>query len=155
MADLVWRGCVLPDDLLYDVEHHVWVRDEGTEAVIGMTDVAQTIGGRLVQVGWREPGRHVRTGRPAAVIESAKWVGPFVSPVNGVVVANNRDEFERDIVVANRDPYGKGWFYRLRLGSERLDGSDLLPARAAYERYREFIEVNDVNCMRCADPSVA
>ncbi|MHB1987783.1 MAG: glycine cleavage system protein H [Acidimicrobiales bacterium] len=154
MAELIWRGCVVPDDLFYDVEHHVWVRDEGTEVVLGMTDVAQTIGGRLVQVGWREPGRSLRRGRSAAVIESAKWVGPFVSPVNGVVMANNRDGFERDIAAANRDPYGDGWFYRVRLGSGGLEGTGLLPGPAAYEQYREFIEANDVNCMRCGDPAV-
>ncbi len=153
MAERTWRGCVLPDDLLYAVEHHVWVRMAGDEVVLGMTDVAQTLGGRLVQVTWRDPGARVRAGRPAAVVESAKWVGPFVSPVTGEVVANNRIAFDRDPAVANRDPYGEGWLYRVRPTAGGLDRTDLLVGDEAYERYREFIEANDVRCMRCADPA--
>lgn len=62
MAAHTWRGCVLPDDLLYAVNHHVWVHSAADEVVLGMTDVAQTLEGRLVQVTWREPGARLRTG---------------------------------------------------------------------------------------------
>lgn len=53
---------MLPDDLLYAVNHHVWVHSAADEVVLGMTDVAQTLEGRLVQVTWREPGARLRTG---------------------------------------------------------------------------------------------
>ncbi len=151
MTDRTWRGCVLPDDLLYQVESHVWVRHEGEEVVLGMTDVAQTMGGRLVQVTWREPGKAVRRGRPAAVIESAKWVGPFVSPVSGKVIENNAESFRLDPAIANRDPYGKGWLYRVRLSDDGLTGAGLVDAGRAFDLYRAFIEENGLTCMRCAD----
>lgn len=45
MTERVWDGCVVPDDRLYDLDLHVWVRLAGGEAVLGMTDIAQTMGG--------------------------------------------------------------------------------------------------------------
>ena len=63
MADLVWRGCVVPDDRLYDVELNVWVRLSGGVAELGMTDIAQTMGGRMVQVSWKKTGRSYARGR--------------------------------------------------------------------------------------------
>jgi len=107
MADLLWRGCVVPEDLLYDVGLHVWVRldgDAGDTAVLGMTDVAQTMGGRIVQVSWKKTGRSYARGRSLAVIESAKWVGPFPTPLTGELVEVNEPGFAADIAIANRDP---------------------------------------------------
>ena len=71
MADRVWNGCVVPDDRLYDLELHVWVQLDGDEAVLGMTDIAQTMGGRLVSVSWKRPGRTCVVGRP-----SRSWRAP-------------------------------------------------------------------------------
>ena len=90
-----WAGCAIPDWLLYDLVHDVWVHLDGDVATIGMTDVAQTRCGRLVQLSWKREGALARRGRPLTVIESAKWVGPFVSPLTGEVLANNRSAFER------------------------------------------------------------
>jgi glycine cleavage system H protein len=50
MTDLLWHGCVVPEDLLHDVGLNVWVQLAGDTAVLGMTDVAQTLCGRMVQV---------------------------------------------------------------------------------------------------------
>lgn len=151
MDDPSWYGCVVPADLLYDTDLHVWVRLEGEEAVLGMTDVAQTMGGRIVQVTWMRAGKLVERGRPLAVIESAKWVGPFPTPLTGEIAAVNREAFDRDVAIANRDPYGEGWLVRLRpdrLGDER---SNLVDGAVAFERYRAFIEERDIRCFRCAD----
>lgn len=151
----IWNGCVIPEDLLYDLDVDVWVRlehrDGEVEAVVGMTDVAQTRGGRLVQVGWKKPGTQVARGRPLAVIESAKWVGPMRSPLSGVVVANNAREFELDIAAANRDPYDRGWFYRLRLTQLERERPHLADGARAYEHYRHVIEVEGLTCIRCAE----
>ncbi len=142
---------MLPDDVLYDVERHVWVRLEDGEAVLGMTDVAQTIGGKLVHVTWKRTGKLVARGRPLAVIESAKWVGPFPTPLTGEIVATNEAGFARDILVANRDPYGEGWLVRLRPTRLEEERGELLDGEAAFERYREVIEAEQINCFRCAD----
>jgi glycine cleavage system H protein len=151
MTDRVWRGCVVPDDLLYDVDLNVWVRLEGDEALLGMTDVAQSLGGRMVSVSWKRPGRRVERGRPVAVIESAKWVGPFPTPLTGEIVAVNREAFDADVAAANRDPYGSGWMARLR--PERLaeERQHLVDGATAYDRYRAYIDENDLHCMRCED----
>lgn len=145
----VWKGCVVPDDCLYDVEQNVWVRLDGDVATVGMTDVAQTLGGRVVAVTWKRPGRVIERGRPLAVVESAKWVGPFPAPLTGRLLEVNREAFEQDPAVANRDPYGAGWL--ARISASRLDEERglLLDAPSAYERYREVIDARDIRCYRC------
>ncbi len=151
MADQLWHGCVVPDDLLYDVDMNVWVRLSGDVAVLGMTDVAQTMGGRIVQVSWKKTGRTYARGRSLAVIESAKWVGPFPTPLTGELLEVNDAAFAADIVIANRDPYGAGWLARVRpteLGAER---GHLADGPAAFARYQALIEERDIRCYRCAD----
>lgn len=151
MGEQSWYGCIVPDDLLYDVEHHVWIRFEGDEAVLGMTDVAQTMGGKLVQLSWKEPGRFVKRGKPLAVIESAKWVGPFPSPLTGELVATNARAFEADILLANRDPYGAGWLVRVRPTNLDEERHHLADGAEAFERYRRFIDENEIRCFRCEE----
>lgn len=144
--DQVWAGCAVPAELLYDLELHVWVRFEGDEAVLGMTDVAQTMAGRLVAVSWKRPGRQLRRGQSIAVVESAKWVGPFPAALAGRLLAVNREAFEDDIAVANRDPYGAGWMARVaptESATSLVDGTD------AFEFYRRFVEENEIHCFRC------
>lgn len=151
MTDQVWNGCVVPDDRLYDTELHVWVRTDGDEATLGMTDVAQTMGGRMVQVSWKRPGRMLRRGQTVAVVESAKWVGPFPTPLSGQLVEVNRLAYEDDIAVGNRDPYGLGWMAKIRptrLDEERLH---LCDPGAAFAFYQEFIDEREIRCYRCAE----
>jgi glycine cleavage system H protein len=150
MTGQVWHGCAVPDDLLYDVENNVWVRREEDEVVLGMTDVAQTMGGRMVQVTWRRLGRTFVRGRPLAIIESAKWVGPFPTPLTGELVAVNDAAFDDDIAVANRDPYGAGWIARLRPSRFDEEREHLVDGRAAFEWYKAFIAEHDIRCYRCA-----
>ena len=151
MADQVWNGCVVPDDRLYDLEQHVWVQLEGDEAVLGMTDVAQTMGGRLVQVSWKRPGRTLLRGKTIAVVESAKWVGPFPTPLSGQLLAVNRQAFEDDIAIGNRDPYGAGWMARVRPTALHEEKAYLSNGDDAFTFYRNFIDERDIRCYRCAE----
>ncbi|MBI3688678.1 MAG: glycine cleavage system protein H [Actinobacteria bacterium] len=151
MTDRVWNGCVVPDDRLYDVDMHVWVMLDGDEAVLGMTDVAQSMGGRIVQVTWKRPGRQLTRGRPVAVVESAKWVGPFPTPLSGELVAVNTEGFNRDPNIANRDPYQAGWMARIRPRHLDEERTHLVDGVQAYQRYQRFINDNDIRCYRCAD----
>jgi glycine cleavage system H protein len=151
MTDQVWNGCVVPDDRLYDTELHVWVRIEGDEAQLGMTDVAQTMGGRMVQVSWKRPGRTLRRGQTVAVLESAKFVGPFPTPLSGQLLDVNQLAYDDDIAIGNRDPYGAGWMAKVRpthLDEERVH---LCDGDAAFEYYREFIDEKEIRCYRCAE----
>ena len=151
MTDQHWHGCVVPDDLLYDVGMHVWVRLEDDAAVLGMTDVAQTMGGRVVQVSWKKTGRSYPRGRSLAVIESAKWVGPFPTPLTGELLEVNDAAFDADIAIANRDPYGAGWLAKMRPSA--LDGELplLSDGATAFARYRDLIDERDIRCYRCAE----
>lgn len=148
--DQSWDGCVVPDDLLYDVASHVWVRPLDDLVVLGMTDVAQTMGGRLVAITWKRTGRIVERGRPLAAIESAKWVGPFPTPLTGDLIAVNSAAFEQDIAVANRDPYGAGWLARLRPTRWEAERPGLLDGSAAFTWYRSFLAERGIRCIRCA-----
>lgn len=110
----VVRGCNLPDDLLYDVENHVWFKEMGEGTVrIGMTAVAAAMAGQLVAVTPKRVGRSVRAGRSCATIESGKWVGPAKSAAAGEVVEINEDVVATP-TLANDDPYEKGWLVILR-----------------------------------------
>src|SRR3990170_3528419 len=102
----VYYGCDIPEDLYFDLDRDVWIRFESDLAVLGMTDVAQTRGGKLVNIQFKKVGKALRQGQSAAIIESAKWVGPFPMPFSGELVATNEEGFARDILLVNKDPYG-------------------------------------------------
>jgi glycine cleavage system H protein len=103
------RGCHLPDDLLYDVDNHIWLKelDDGN-IKIGMTTVATAMAGRLVAFTPKKAGRSVQAGKTCATVESGKWVGPAKSAVGGEVVAVN-DAAVATPSLVNEDPYGAGW----------------------------------------------
>lgn len=149
----VFAGCALPEEYLYDLELDVWIRleDDGS-ARLGMTDVAQTLCGKLVSVTFQKhPGDPVRRGRTLAVIESAKWVGPFRSPLSGEVLEVNQAAFQADQLIVNRDPYGEGWLVRLAPSSLERERSALLDGVSAFPAVRERIEREEIRCFRCAD----
>jgi glycine cleavage system H protein len=147
-----YRGCELPEELFYDVERDVWARVEGDgSATLGMTDPAQSRCGKVVSVRFKAVGRRVGRGQSLATIESAKWVGPFPAILSGQIVATNEAAFRRDVLIANKDPYGAGWLVRIRPDRLAEERAALLTGAAALERYRARIDQAGINCMRCAD----
>jgi len=108
------RGCHLPDELLYDVENHIWFKelDDGN-VKIGMTMIATAMAGKLVSFTPKKVGRSVQPGKSCATVESGKWVGPAKSAAGGEVVAVN-DEMVASPALANEDPYGAGWLVILK-----------------------------------------
>jgi len=110
----VIRGCNLPDELLYDVENHIWFQEQGDGNVkIGMTAVATAMAGKLVAYTPKRVGRAVRAGKSCATLESGKWVGPAKSAAGGEVVAVN-DDLANNPSLANDDPYEAGWLAILK-----------------------------------------
>lgn len=108
------NGCNLPDDLLYDVENHIWFKETGDGNVkIGMTMVATAMAGDLVAFTPKKVGRSVKQGRSCATIESGKWVGPAKSAAAGEVVEIN-DALVANPSIANADPYEDGWMVILK-----------------------------------------
>lgn len=108
------RGCHLPDELLYDVDNHIWYQEiEDGNVKLGMTTVATAMAGQLVAFTPRKVGRSVDAGKSCATVESGKWVGPAKSAAAGAVVAVN-DAMIGNPSLANEDPYGAGWMVVLK-----------------------------------------
>lgn len=103
------RGCHLPDELLYDVENHIWFQEVGDGNVkLGMTAVAAAMAGQIVAFTPKRVGRSVRAGKSCATVESGKWVGPAKSAAGGEVVEVNEAMVDAPGTI-NEDPYEKGW----------------------------------------------
>jgi glycine cleavage system H protein len=103
------RGCQLPDDLLYDVENHIWFRELPDGNVkLGMTTIATSMAGQLVAFTPKKVGRKVDAGKSCATVESGKWVGPAKSAAGGEVIQANDDLIAKPSL-ANEDPYQAGW----------------------------------------------
>ena len=109
----VVRGCQLPDELLYDVENHIWFQELGDGNVrLGMTTIATAMAGRLVAYTPKKVGRAVKAGKSCATVESGKWVGPAKSAAGGEVIAVN-DALLANPGMANEDPYS-AWMVQLQ-----------------------------------------
>src|ERR671929_483903 len=93
---------------------HEWVRVDGDEAVVGITDYAQTQLGDVVYVELPEVGRKLEKGKEAAVVESVKAASEVFAPVSGEVVAVN-DALTGEPAKVNQDAMGDGWFFKIRL----------------------------------------
>jgi glycine cleavage system H protein len=108
------RGCDLPDELLYDVQNHIWFREIGDGNVkVGMTAVATAMAGRLVAFTPKAVGKDVKSGKSCATVESGKWVGPAKVAAGGQVVEVN-EALVATPSLANQDPYGAGWLLVLK-----------------------------------------
>ena len=148
---MIFHACDIPEDLTYDIEHDVWIRFEGDIAVLGMTDVAQTRCGKFAAISFRDVGKKVAQGKTLATIESAKWVGPFPAPFSCEIVETNESGFAKNILLANKEPYGEGWLVKVRPINLEAERSHLATGEAASEKYKERIKELKVNCLRCID----
>ncbi len=120
---------MVPSDLRYTKEHE-WIRVEGDEAVIGITQYAADQLGDIVFVELPDAGRALEQAATFGVVESVKAVSDLFAPVSGEVTAGNATLGGTPEIV-NTDPYGEGWLVRVRLAdASQLDS--LLDA-AAYE----------------------
>jgi len=117
---------------VYYTKEHEWVRVEGDEATVGVTDFAQGQLGDVVFVELPEVGRQVSKGGETAVVESVKAASDVYSPVSGEVTNANQALVD-DPSLANTDPEGEGWFFRLRL-SDQGELGGLMDA-AAYKSF--------------------
>lgn len=105
----------VPEDLHYSKDHE-WVRVEGGEAVIGITDYAQNSLGDVVYVELPKPGDQFAANESFGSVESVKAVSEVFTPVTGEVTKINEslaDEPEK----VNADPYSDGWMIRIRMSN--------------------------------------
>ena len=103
----------VPEELKYTKEHE-WIRVEGSEVVIGITDFAQNALTDVVWVELPEDGATVSSMESFASVESVKSVSEIYAPVGGEVVAVNED-LEGAPELINDDPYGDGWICRISI----------------------------------------
>ena len=119
---------------VYYTEEHEWISVEGDVATVGITDFAQGQLGDIVFVELPEAGRQVTKGGEAAVVESVKAASDVYAPVDGEVTEPNA-ALSDDPSLANSDPEGEGWFFRLRL-ADRSQLEGLMDSEA----YRAFVD---------------
>jgi glycine cleavage system H protein len=103
----------IPDDLLY-TESHEWIKREGENIRVGITDHAQSELTDVVYVELPKLERHVNPKEPIAVVESVKAASDIYAPVKGTVVETNK-ALEADPGLINREPYGQGWIFVLKI----------------------------------------
>ena len=102
-----------PDKIRYS-EDHEWIRIDGSEAVIGITDFAQSELGDIVFVDIPEVGIELAKGEVFGSIEAVKTVSDLIFPASGELLEVNK-LLEDNPETINSDPYDKGWIIRIRL----------------------------------------
>lgn len=103
----------IPADLKYTHEHE-WLRIEGNEAVVGITEHAQELLGDMVFVDMPKVGQVFEAGADCAVVESVKAASDVYMPVMGLILEVN-EALENSPELVNSDPYGDGWLFRIRI----------------------------------------
>lgn len=101
-----------PTNVKYTNEHE-WIRLEGEEAYVGITDYAQDQLGDIVFVDVTTEGETLEAGEVFGTIEVVKTVSDLFLPVGGEILEVN-PELEEHPELVNQDPYGKGWLVRIR-----------------------------------------
>lgn len=121
-----------PAELKYTKDHE-WIRIEGDEAVIGITEFAQSELGDIVFVDINTVGQSVDKEAVFGTVEAVKTVSDLFMPVSGNVLAVNEGLADNPAAV-NTDPYGAGWMVRIKL-TNPADAAELLTS----EQYAALI----------------
>jgi len=122
---------MIPEDLLY-TESHEWIKREGDKIRVGVTDHAQSELTDVVYVELPKLERQVNAKEPIAVVESVKAASDIYAPVKGTVIEANK-ALEADPGLINREPYGQGWIFVLKV--ENPDDLKTLKDGAAYKKH--------------------
>ena len=123
----------VPDDLLY-TESHEWIKREGENLRVGITDHAQSELTDVVYVELPKTDRQANAKEAIAIVESVKAASDIYAPVKGTVVEVNK-ALEADPGLINREPYSQGWIFVLK-----IDNADELKQLKGAEAYRKQIE---------------
>ncbi len=121
-----------PENLKYTKDHE-WIKANGDEAIVGVTDYAQNELGDIVFIEVETVGETLDKEETFGTIEAVKTVSDMFMPVSGEVIEFNED-LEQNPEIVNSDPYGKGWIIKIKMSDlSELDG--LLDAAA----YKELL----------------
>ncbi|ELS00089.1 glycine cleavage system protein GcvH [Gloeocapsa sp. PCC 73106] len=126
-----------PDDLKY-LDTHEYIRLDGEIATIGITAFAIDQLGDIVYLELPEQGESVKAGEKFGTIESVKAVEDLNAPISGTVIERNEGLIESPEMVPD-DPYGEGWFLKLRVDNPDEELTETLSA----DEYRAQVEGED------------
>jgi glycine cleavage system H protein len=121
------------DNLKYTAEHE-WLRVDGEDAYIGVTDFAQHELGDIVFVEVETVGEVLEKGETFGTIEAVKTVSDMYMPISGEVVEFN-DALVENPELINKDPFGEGWVIKMRI--LKADQVDSLLSAEAYKKLTE------------------
>lgn len=144
------NGCEFRPELYYDDQFQIWVRrEEDGSLSVGMTDISQTVAGKILHVRVRKPGTLRPTGKPVATIESGKWAGPVPNVFDCVIQEANHNVLE-DPNLLNIEPY-EAWIARVKpAGSVDEALSVLVTGEVAASSYCARCKREDIVCERGA-----
>lgn len=117
----------IPEELHYTKDHE-WIKIEGDEAIVGITDFAQGELGDIVYVEVESVDETLSAEAVFGTVEAVKTVSDLFMPLSGEVIAFNED-LEDTPELVNEDPYGKGWMIKIKL-SDPAELENLLDAQA-------------------------
>lgn len=110
----------IPEDLRYTKQHE-WIRCDGREAVMGITDFAQSQLGEIIYVELPEADRSCVAEESIATVESVKAASDIYTPITGKIIAVNEAAAD-DPSLVNTQPYGDGWLVKFQVDQpEQLD----------------------------------
>ena len=123
----------IPEDLIYTKEH-AWVRVTEENAIVGITDFAQSQLGDIIFLELPDIDDKIIAGEPFGEIEAVKTVSELYAPVDGTVIEvnNNLEDFPEKV---NQDCYGDGWIIKIK-PENKIDKKDLLD----HKQYSNIIE---------------
>jgi len=121
-------------DNLFYTEDHEWLKVEGNEAIIGVTDFAQDQLGDIVYIEVETVGETIEKGETFGTIEAVKTVSDMFMPVSGEILEFNPG-IESSPEVVNKDPYGEGWIVKIKM-TNPAQVNDLLKA----DKYKELVD---------------
>lgn len=105
-----------PDNLKYTKEHE-WVKQDGSVAIVGITDFAQGELGDIVYVDIGTEGQSINIGEVFGTVEAVKTVSDLFMPVSGKIIAVNAT-LESSPESVNKDPYGTGWIIKIEMTND-------------------------------------
>lgn len=121
-----------PENLKYTSDHE-WVRVEGDEAYVGITDFAQSELGDIVYIDIESEGDTLDQGEIFGSVEAVKTVSDLFMPVSGTILEFN-SALDDESELVNSDPYGKGWMIKIK-----LTDSSQLDALMSAEAYKDSV----------------
>jgi glycine cleavage system H protein len=128
----------VPKELFYN-ENDCWARIEGDTAKVGITDFLQNMTSDIIFVKFNELGSRIEQFDEIASFESTKTVLDLISPVTGTIEKVN-EKLSQSPELANKDPYGEGWFAIIKLENFENDRQNLLSGQDYFEVLKRKVE---------------